>query len=273
VIVRHQEEKEARATRRTHPNVKQVLDRITKLEKYLNNLKMIPAWRLYRNAVILALLSKALTVGRAICALVEAGFPGEAFATSRTLIEIYFCLRYIGNKDTEQRAETYVKYHARVLKEWQTIIIKYYPNTPHNLTTLDEETLETAEEFKSKAHWTGHGGQAKLMALEEDTVELDNQGLPLKSEFDYDAIYFWTSQFVHVTVVALDEHGVAGEVFKVRDKKWAGKGHERNALFNTMVFLSKMFVAACRAMNEEQPEDILQDIHKLMEKFVRKEAP
>jgi uncharacterized protein DUF5677 len=272
-MVRHREKRKDGATRRTHPSAKQVLDRIKRLERHLNNLKMIPARSLYRNAVVLGLLSKALTVGRAICVLVDAGFPGEAFATSRTLIEIYFCLRYIGNKNTEQRAETYVKYHAKVLKEWQTIIMKYYPNTPRNIIALDEDTLETAEEFKSKAHWTGQGGQAKLMALEEDTVEIDEQGLPVKSEFDYDAIYFWTSHFVHVTVIALDEHGNAGEVFKVRGRKWAGKGHERNALFNTLVFLSKMFVVAFRAMNEEQPENILQDINQLMEKFVRNNVP
>ncbi len=152
--------------------------------------------------------------------------------------------------------------------------MKYYPNTPPNLLTLDEEVLETAKEFKSKHLWTGHGGQAKLMALEEDTVELDEQGQPLKSEFDYDAIYFWTSHFVHVTVVGLEGHASEpGEVFRVRARTWADKGRGKDALFNTLVFLSKIFVCACRVMNEEQPEDILQDIQKLMKKFARKNTP
>jgi hypothetical protein len=112
------------------PTAKAVLKKIKQLELYLNGLEMMPATRRYRNAVVLALLSKALTVGRAICVLIDAGFPAEAFATSRTLIEIYFCLRYIGNKHTETRAETYVKYHARVRQEWQTVIMKHYPQTP-----------------------------------------------------------------------------------------------------------------------------------------------
>lgn len=97
-----------------HPSAKRVLKEIKRLERHLNKLEMIPATHRYRNAVILALLSKMLTVGRAICVLIDSEFPAEALAMSRTLVEIYFCLRYIGNKDTEERAKTYVKYHARV---------------------------------------------------------------------------------------------------------------------------------------------------------------
>ncbi|MFI5071838.1 MAG: hypothetical protein ACHP8A_13205 [Terriglobales bacterium] len=57
---------------------------------------------------------------------------------SRTLIEIYFCVRYISNKDTEARAATYANYHARVRQEWQTIIMKYYLNrSPPSACELD----------------------------------------------------------------------------------------------------------------------------------------
>lgn len=250
------------------PNVNSVLEEISKLESYLNELQMLPATHRYRNAVILALLSKSLTVSRAICLLEEHGFDGEAFGLTRTLIEIYFCVRYIGNKHTEERAQTYVKYHARIRKEWQTVITRFYPHIPVETIALDTEVLETAEEFKSRAHWTGQGGQAKLMAIEEDTTELNDQGEPLKAEFDYDAIYFWTSHYVHVTVEALNEHASPpGEVFKVRAREGTDKKRGRDALFNTLVFVSKSFVVACRAMNEEQPEQILQDIQKLMQTF------
>jgi hypothetical protein len=132
----------------TQLNSKTVLRQINKLERYLNKLEIVPATQLFRNAVILALLSKALMVSRAICVLVDAGFPEEAFATSRTLIDIYFCVRYIGNKDTERRAETYVNYHARVRQEWQTIIMKHYPNVPMSQITLDDDVLEKAKECK-----------------------------------------------------------------------------------------------------------------------------
>ena len=56
------------------PTTQQILAKIGGLEQYLNELNMIPATQRYRNAVILALLSKALTVSRAICTLIDAGF-------------------------------------------------------------------------------------------------------------------------------------------------------------------------------------------------------
>ncbi|MFZ0334045.1 MAG: DUF5677 domain-containing protein [Candidatus Acidiferrales bacterium] len=251
------------------PTTQQILNKIEELEDYLNKLDMIPASCRYRNAVILALLSKALTVGRAICVLVDGGFPAEAFAMSRTLIEIYFCVRYISNKDTEARAATYANYHARVRQEWQTIIMKYYPNRSPAEIRLDADILEKAKEFKSKAHWTGHGGQAKMMALEEDPLEDDLQGQPEKSEFDYDALYFWTSHFVHATVVAAEAHATEpGEVFRVHARSWIDKKRAGDALFNIAVFLNKLFVRACRAMNEEQP-DVLQDLYKMISDFAR----
>ncbi len=251
-------------------NTESVLREIRRLERHLNKLKIIPATRSSRTAVILPLLSKSLTVGRAICVLIDAGFPAEAYAKSRTLIEIFFNVRYITNKDTENRARTYVKYHARVRLEWKSIIEKYFPKSAPSLRTLDPLVLETAKEFKSKAHWTGEGGQAKLMALEEDTVEVDELGQPFKSEFDYEAHYFWTSHYVHATIEGIQGHACApGEIFKVRARSWENKGRGEDALLNTVVFLCKIFIHPCRSMNEEQPP-ALQDLSRMISRFHRK---
>jgi hypothetical protein len=81
-----------------------VLRLIAKLEKQLNGLEIIPATSSYRTSVILALLSKSLTVSRATCALIAAGFPAEAFGLTRTLIDIYFAVRYIGAKSGGAKA-------------------------------------------------------------------------------------------------------------------------------------------------------------------------
>jgi hypothetical protein len=243
------------------------LREVTKLEKYLNNLSMVPATGLYRSKVIFALVSKALTVGRAVCALVDAGFPAEAFGLSRTVIEIYFLVRYIGNRDTEKRAARYAKFAARVQKEWLNVVRKHYPTTPLSQASLDKEILEIANEFQSKSHWTEQGGQAKLMAEEEDTVELDAQGKPYKSDFAYDALYFYTSHFVHVSVVALDAHAtVPGDIFKVRTRPVVETKYAKLSLFNVATFLSKIFVCALRAVNEEQPPELI-DLFKLTNKF------
>jgi len=242
----------------------QVLTKIQGLEDYLNAMEVIPATRQCRSAVILGLLSKALTVSRAICALVDARFPAEAFAMSRTIIEIYFIVRYIGNKDTEARAKRYIKYHARVRQEWQTIIKKFYPTKPSHEFQLADDILEIAKEFKSKAHWTETGGQVKLMALEDDPVEVDEHGQPEKSDFDYDALYFWTGQFVHATVDGVEAHfSEPGDIFKVRARNWLDKERAEDALFNVAASLNKLFIRACRVMNEDQP-DVLQELHKMI---------
>lgn len=239
----------------------------------MNEWRMIPSTRYYRSSVLLALLSKSLIVSRAICALVDAGFEAEAFGMSRTLIEIFFCVRYMGNKDTEERARTYVKYGARVLQEWQTVIPKYYPKTPPEALRLDAEVVETAKEFKSKAHWTGHGGQAKLMAIEEDPGESNEQGESVKDSFDYDVLYFWTSQFVHVTVDALGAHAVPpGEVFIVHAKRGQDRDWGRFSLVNVVTMLCKIFVRACGAMNIDQPES-LTELFAVMTNLSGSEAP
>lgn len=241
--------------------VSEVLPKIEALERYINELRMIPSTSYLRTAVLLALLSKALTVARAICSLIETGFPAEAFGLSRTLVEIFLTVRYIANRDTETRATTYAEYFARVHAEWGEINAKYYPERKLEEPAFHEEAMKIAEKFKMKHAWTGVGGQTRMMAFEEDTVDVDADGQPFKSEFDYEVIYFWTSHFVHGTVMALDGHVLEpGEVFRVR----AGKPKQYlgdNALFNVLAFLLRAFICALRAMHEDQPK-ILDHMHE-----------
>jgi hypothetical protein len=255
------------------PTTAEVRSQIDHLERTVNEWEIIPATGYYRSSVLLALLSKSLIVSKAICSLVDAGFEAEAFGMTRTLIEIFFCVRYICNKDTEERAGTYVKYGARVRQEWQTIILKYYPNTPPEALKLDSDVLDTAKEFKSKAHWTGHGGQAKLMAMEADSGELDDQGEPIKDSFDYDVLYFWTSQFVHVTVEALGAHALPpGEVFSVHARHRNDRDWTRFSLVNVVTMLSKIYVRACRTMNIDQPQS-LTELFAFISSLVGSEKP
>ena len=233
---------------------------------------MIPATAVVRNRVFLALLSKALTVGRAICALVKDGFPAEAFGMSRTLIDIFFSVRYMSNKETDGRIATYVEYAARIQKEWINLNDKYFPSRKLKFSSSHHEIMKVAEKFRSRHQWTSHGGQAKFMALEPDTFEVNEMGQPATSEFDYDAFYFWTSHYVHVTIHALAGHAVGpGAYFRVRSNIACERDYARLALFNTVSFLTKIFIQACRGMREEQPEAILQDMFKMMAKFERKQ--
>jgi hypothetical protein len=252
------------------PTPRRIRFYLRKLEDALNTWEMMPATHSARNAVLLALLSKALYVSRAICTLVEKGFPAEAFAMSRTIFDIFFTVRYIGNKDTEARAEQFVKFHAKIREHWATSIIpKFYPNIRPDQIKLSPDVIEAAKEFKHKGHWTGEGGQAKLMALEGDPDELDANGNPVKDAFDYEALYYWTSQYVHVSVDALDAHATEAEqVFRVHSRKWVDEKRGNDALFNVVLVLCKIFARACRAMNEEQPE-IVGKLFTEISNFVR----
>lgn len=255
-----------------HPTQRRVLVQIARLEQFIEDWRMIPATGgVQRNRIFLALLSKALTVGRAICALVKAGFPAEAFGLSRTLIDIFFSIRYMSNRDTDARIRTYAEYAARVQKEWVNLNTKYFPDRALELSDSHDAAMKIAEKFTSKHQWTSHPGQTKFMALEPDSFEMNKLGQPITGEFDYDVSYFWTSQYVHVTSHALPGHTVErGEVFRVRSRISKEKDFGRLALFNTVALLTKIFIQACRGMREEQPEAILQDMFKMMRKFHRK---
>ena len=253
----------------TKPDVKQVLAEIEKLEEFINGSEFWPAARFYRSNVLLALVSKALTLGRAVCVLVQAGFPGEAFGLSRTLVEIFFNVRYISNKDTEGRAERYVGYFAKTHESWMSIIQKHYPEKKGMpMPGFHERAMEMAKEYKSPHNWTGLGGQVKEMALEEDTYEVGANGQPVKQEFDYEVIYWWTSQFVHGTILSLAGHEMEpGGGFRIRGRMEAESGRASDALFNVLMYLSKIFICACRGMRAEQPEELLSEIRQLVSSF------
>lgn len=249
---------------RSHPTAHQIRQQVKRIEAHLNELKIVPDPERLGTAVILALLSKALTVSRAICLLVEAGFIAEAFGMSRTLIEIYFWVRYIGNEDTDARAKKYVDYYEWFRQKHQSNMTTYYPSRPLEDSALDDESVKTAALFEGKPNWTGR--TIRKVALTEDSVEQGEDGKPYKAEFDYDAIYFWTSQFVHASVVGVLGHACVGEEFRVRANVWVDKGREKSALANIAGYLCKMFACACHAMNQELPEAI-QELHSLNLRF------
>jgi hypothetical protein len=252
------------------PDAKQVLAVIEKLEHYIDASEFIPAARFYRSHVFLALISKALTVGRAICCLVEAGFPGEAFGMSRTLVDIFFTVRYISNRDTEARAETYVDYFAKTHEGWTKIIENHFPeHKSMKMPDFHDEAMEIAKDFKGH-EWTGMRGQTKIMALEEDSYEVTEKGEPVQQAFDYEVIYWWSSHYVHGTIACLSAHEMEpGNVFRIRAHADKDRGRGFDALFNTLIFLSKTFICAFRGMNADQPEELLTEVRELADRFAK----
>jgi hypothetical protein len=252
----------------TKPTVDEIRALIKKLEEFIDKSEVIPATRFYRTVVILGLLSKSLTVGRSICCLVENDFPAEAFGLTRTLIDIYFTVRYISNTDTEARAERYARFFAKNHEDWTKIIAKFYPTRSIPNTLEHQEYLEVAKEYKRPNEWTGLHGQTKEMAREPDTYEFDSDGEPINCEFDYEVIYKWTSHYTHGTILSVESHlPEAEEPFRIRARSRVESGKAASALFNVLAYISKTFVCAYRAMRDDQPDAILTELHQSMRLF------
>jgi len=79
----------------------------------LNNAAYYPPYGGHRYMVALALYSKCITVAEAALTLLDAGFGDEAFGMTRTLIDIFFTLRYIANQDTDARAKLYYEFVSK----------------------------------------------------------------------------------------------------------------------------------------------------------------
>jgi hypothetical protein len=243
---------------------------IEKLETFLNEENFIPATTFYRSKILLALMSKALTTGRVICALVDAGFYGEAFGLSRTLVDVFFNVRYISNKNTEKRAEQYVKYIAKTQEELIRLSHKHFPGKLDH-PKLSEEFTEFAKDYNSAHRWTE--ARIKEMALEPDLYEVNDLGSPTIHDFDYEFVYWQTSQFVHATILSLFEHSTnRGEPFRVRARPKEDTVRGDEALFNVLAFISKTFVSGYRGLNSDQPADILEEARQQLAAYPKPAA-
>jgi uncharacterized protein DUF5677 len=241
------------------------LESIERLERYLDDAAFIPATQQHRGQIILALFSKALTVGRAICTLVREGFGEEAFGMGRTLIDIYLVVRYIANKDTEARAERFAMFFTKDQEGWQKIVSKYYPHVVAPDTPERREILAIAKNYRNPNDWSGEPEKTKSLAKEPDTYEFDSTGNGITAEFDYEIMFKFTSHFVHSTVCALEGHLAEREdTFKIR-AHWNPYKKAHLALFNVLAMTSKIFISGFRALRHDQPEEILQEMFVKMQ--------
>jgi hypothetical protein len=254
----------------TKPSTRDVQTMIERLEESINESEFIPAIRFYRTIVLLGLISKSLTVARGVCVLVDAGLPGEAFGLCRTMIDIYFTVRYVGNKDTEGRARRFAEFYTKDHAAWTKIVQKYYPSATIRDSESHKYAMEKAKSYPNAHQWTGMGDQTRQMAVEEDSFECDAVGNPLTCEFDYEVIYKWTSFFVHSTVSALESHlSAAGEAFRIRAQNHLIQGRADDALFSVLAYLSKTFIHAFRAIRQEPPEHLLDEIGEMLKAYTK----
>ena len=272
---------------------------LRKIVTFIDNQTMYPRGHVFLDKVVLAHVSKALNAAQSIMTLIDAGFPEEAFGVSRTMVEIALNLRHITNRNSEQRAQRFVHYIARWKMELMRRALKHFYRTDAhgnwvldakgekipNYTRadfrnmLDKRKYDTyakvARKYPKRTSWTDTGskgsrGGAWMMAMEPDRYESVN-GVPMKWEFDYDWMYFWTSQYVHATVVSMEDgHATRPtEPFVVRKPFQRARSNGDMAVFNAAVQLNKILLMAYRALGHPYPPEIADPLGAFVVKMVR----
>lgn len=273
------------STRRVAEHRRELKRIIRKIEAYFNKTSYYPRGHMYLDKVVFAHVSKALRVARSVVSLIEAGFPEEAFGLSRTLVEIALNLRFITNRHSERRAQRFVHYLAkwkmellrRMLKHFYRLDKKGNKKPIYRKAALRsampdyKRLVKMARKYPNRTSWTetsnrkASRGGAWMMALEPDQHELMH-GLPVKWEFDYDWIYFWTSQYVHATAVSMDDnHAVLPrDVFLMRRTPERGQYTAGLAVLNTAVYVAKILVLSFRALQHPLPSSLRDPLWKLL---------
>ena len=180
-------------------------------------------------------------------------------------------MRFISNEDTESRASRYTEYFGKVHEHTGALFQEFFPEQVLSPPGHHKEAMSWAENYPSAHQWFETRGAIGAMAYEEDTVEVDQFGHPLKQALDYEVVYWDASHFVHGTVMSLAPHlSPQGEPFRVRGGPTTNSRSLRYTLFNVLVFLRKILVSACRGIREDSPPaEILDDMLELMRAYNR----
>jgi hypothetical protein len=232
----------------------------------LNNTSYYPPYGGHRYMVALALYSKCITVAEAALTLLSAGFGDEAFGMTRTLIDIFFTLRYIANQDTDARAKLYYQFASKDVEGWHALAKDYFPEMQKRMSA---RTIQIAAQYRNPHSWSGK--TAKDLAFEEDTVDVDDStDKPFVYEFAYRCMYRWTSHYVHPTILSLQDHVVnAGrDNFVVHRGRGKDRGHF--AVFFVADYVAQTMISFYRCMGDPQPDRIATWAGALRKHLVRR---
>ncbi len=245
---------------------------VLRIRSLLDSRGYYPRLGVYADSVFLSLFSKSIRVSETICALVGDGFNEEAFGMTRTLLDLLITVRFIANKKTERRAERFFNFLARDTVSWLGIIQTHYPGKPLPPMPDLPKILKTASTYPDPHRWAGSGMSAYTLAMEPSTWEFDDIGEPLTLQFWYDAVFHWTSHFVHPTIAALESHVVkAGkDIFTVHARaNILPHKYGELTLFNTANMLGQVVCQFFHGMNDNLPERYRRYGEALSRSFVR----
>jgi len=144
---------------------------------------------------LIALARRALRLHEAIIELWEKGLEPEANILARALCEVWIVVRWITNKDKEDRAMRYAGFEAKLIQHIGKVLPKHDPSLKMPRHREHEMIAEAAAEYSSHTSWAGV--TLRTMAEEPDTIEKLPSGEPLDATWFYDVLYFFHSCYVH----------------------------------------------------------------------------
>jgi Family of unknown function (DUF5677) len=220
----------------------------------------------YRDVVLLSLFDKVMTSSRAVLSLAREGFSEDAFALSRTTLETFISLKYIENKDSEQRAKRFIDYFAKDRQNLANLIAKHHPHISEGFSGDHAMLMELAKQFKSPHKWFEDGVSLKEAAYEKSTWAVNDKGEPEQWEYSYDVVYKFTSHEVHATSVALWSR--INKFFERTNFpaafKFSSNGQESNAdtaLVNVCIYTQASIYHLFHAFEIAMPQRLLDQFH------------
>jgi hypothetical protein len=187
---------------------------LTLLTEEINDNLFCPRDHHQRDRALLGITSKAISLARAVCHLIDGGFYGEAFGLTRTSVEAFFIVKWITNKNAEERAESYVNFVKAHVYNVDKVRKKHFSHAKRP-AGMRKDWIEEAAKFRKTNVWEAAHNMAT--ELYQDPLEFSKRtGKPYQATFDYEGIYEKTSHWVHCGCLSLSGHmPVAGEVFEV----------------------------------------------------------
>jgi hypothetical protein len=135
--------------------------------------------------------------------------------------------------------------------------------------------VKMEKKYDSLHRWfQKQGGQVKEMAMEPNRYEKDANGNSTTQVFDYEHGYSQMSRHVLATILSLIGQGVdSGDTFRVAPNLSQEFDCGGQPLFSVLVYVSKSFVTGFRGVRDNQPEELLQEVHATTSSFAKTAPP
>jgi hypothetical protein len=178
-----------------------VSDAIRNLQAEIDDTAFCPREGFPEEKSLLMITSKALRLSLAVCQLVKAGFYGEAFGLTRSVLEAFFIVKYIMATDTDARAKSYLAFRDTYAYNQDQIRQKYFPQEKRPDWLTQDMLDKVKTQFPKTRHWV----PAFNMAAEYFNHPADinpKTGKGFQALADYDGTYEATSHYVHLGALA-----------------------------------------------------------------------